>query len=273
MIMKNKYFTLLSLFLLMISSYAAATDAVVLSIAGTGDSQSLLKTLAAEFKQTAPGRDIIVRIPDSVGSSGGIKALAAGKMPLARTARPLKDGEKKHSLRQFRFALSPVVIAVHPSVKGINNITSRQVSEIYSGQIRNWKQLGGAKRPIYAIDREAGDSSRSILEKHLAGFPKGKTLAKIFYTTQEAETAIAEHKFTIGFLPLSAAKSHGLKVLSVDGIKPTEGNVIKGSYKYVTPFYIVSRAKPSVVEKTFIDFLYTARAKKVIRTSGSVPTK
>jgi len=273
MIMKNKYFTFFPLFLLMLSSYAATADAVVLSIAGTGDSQSLLKRLAAEFHQTVPGRDIIVSIPDSVGSSGGIKALAAGKVSLARTARPLKDGGKKQGLRQFRFALSPVVIAVHPSVKGINNISSRQVSEIYSGQIRNWKQLGGEKHPIYAIDREAGDSSRSILEKHLDGFPKGKTSAKIFYTTPEAEAAIAEHKFTIGFLPLSVAKSHGLKVLSVDGIKPTEGNVIKDDYKYVTPFYIVSRAKPSAAEKTFIDFLYTEQAKKVIRASGSVPTK
>jgi len=271
--MKNKYFTLLPLFLLMMSSYAATANSVALTVAGTGDSQALLKKLVAEFHQTMPGRDIIVHVPDSVGSSGGIKALAAGKVALARTARPLKDEEKKQNLQQVRFALSPVVMAVHPSVKGINNISSRQVSEIYSGQIRNWKQLGGTESPIYAVDRETGDSSRTILEKHLNGFPKGRTAAKIFYTTPEAEAAISEHKFTIGFLPLSAAKAHGLKVLSVDGIKPTEDNVIKGNYKYVTPFYIVSKTKPSGAKRTFIDFLYTEKAKKIIRSSGSVPTK
>ena len=271
--MKNRYFVLLPLFLLMVSSHPAAADSVVLTVAGTGDSQSLLKRLASAFRQTTAGSNIVVRVPNSIGSSGGVKALTAGKVSLARTARPLKEKEKGHKLQQFRFALSPVVIAVHPSVKKVNDISSQQLINIYSGHISNWQQLGGANNPIYAIDREAGDSSRSILEKHLKDFPKGRTAAKIFYTTPEAVEAIAEHKYTLGYLPLSVAKAHGLKVLSIDGIKPTQDNVAKDAYKYVTPFFIVAAAKPSRAEQAFIDFLYSEQAKKLIRASGSVPSK
>ena len=271
--MKNRYFVLLPLFLLLVSGYASAADSVVLTVAGTGDSQSLLKRLANEFRQTEAGRHIVVRVPDSIGSSGGVRALIAGKISLARTARPLKQKEQGHELRQFRFALSPVVIAAHPSVKKVNDISSQQLIKIYSGRIRNWQQLGGTNNPIYAIDREAGDSSRSIMERHLKDFPKGRTAAKIFYTTPEAVEAVAEHKYTLGFLPLSVAKAHGLKVLSIDDIKPTQDNVAKGTYKYVTPFYIVAAAKPSKAEKAFIDFLYSENAKNLIRASGSVPAK
>ena len=271
--MKAKYYLILPLLLLLSPSQTAATDLVTLVVAGTGDSQSLLKKLASAFRQTEAGRDIIIQVPDSIGSSGGIKALIAGQVSLARTARPLKEKEQGHKLQQFRFALSPVVIAAHPSAKQVHNISSQQLIKVYEGHIGNWDQLGGASSPIYVIDRETGDSSRDILEKHLAGFPKGRTAAKIFYTTPEAVAAIADHQHTLGFLPLSVAKARGLKVFSIDGVKPTEDNVTKGSYKYVTPFYIVAGAQPGKAEQAFIDFLYSEQAKKVIHASGSVPAR
>jgi phosphate transport system substrate-binding protein len=239
-------------------------------IAGTGDSQSLLRHVAKRFESDNISSGIIVYVPDSIGSGGGILALKKGVAQLARTARPIKKREHD-GLISIPFAISPIVFAVHPSVKGIDNLTSREVLGIYSGKIKNWFELGGVNNKIYVVDREHGDSSLRVLSKKFTGWRSDMQVGKMYYNTATAAKAVSSHPFTIGYLPLSIALGSGLKVLTIDGNAPDESAVVSGEYPYILYFELV--AKKSVVgwEKKFIHYMFTPKIRRFMQKIGVYP--
>ncbi|BBO82310.1 phosphate-binding protein [Desulfosarcina ovata subsp. sediminis] len=256
---------LLTLFL-----FAGAVNAgQPLVIAGTGDSQALLYMLAGQLMKRHP--EYQIEIPDSIGSGGGIKGLLQKRFELVRTARPLKAKEQDGTLVENPFALSPIAFCTHPSVTGVDNLTSTQVIGIYTGVIANWKQVGGQPAPIYPVDREAGDSSRTILERNMENFKAARSVAKIFYSTPEAAEAIAGHKYTIGFLPLGLARSLYLNILSIDGVSPGRDSLRNGQYPYFSIFYLVSHVGCSKTAKAFVDYVYSPEAVEIIKEHGLVP--
>jgi phosphate transport system substrate-binding protein len=242
----------------------------IVIIAGTGDSQLLLRALSSQFIKFDSDKRIVIQVPDSVGSSGGLKALRTNSTTLARTARALNKTEKDIGLQEYHFAQSPIVFAIHPSVTGVDNLTQQQIVGIYNGIYHHWSDLGGPSQPIYPIQREQGDSSRRILEQNISNFPQ-MAAAKIYYTTPEMALALSEHKFTIGYLPLSIAQAHNLRIISYNGIAPTEKNVLLGGYNLVSPFYIVSNGAPTGSAKLFMQFLRSNPAKEMIRRYGAIP--
>ena len=241
-------------------------------VSGTGDSQELMRALAKALMGKLGSGEI--EVPDSTGSKGGIRAVADGEIDLARVARFLKEDEKKLGLTYQLFAKSPVVFVVNPSVTDINNITTEQLIGIYSGGIKDWSQLGIQAGKIYPITRESGDSSLLVLEEKLPDFAKIKTsVAKVIYLTPEAVAALTEHKGTIGFVPLSMAVGTKLRVLKVNGVYPSNENVLDGKYEMVVPFGIVYKEQPKGLAKSFVDFLYSEDGQKIITEMGAVPAR
>ncbi len=247
---------------------ANGVRAETLVIAGTGDSQNLLRRLAPTFESQHPG--VTVKIPDSIGSRGGIRAVTAGQADLGRTSQPLQPSEAT-GLVEYRFAISPIIFVAHPSVERVTNITSAQIVDIYAGRIDNWSQLNGPRHRLYAVDREQGDSSRSVLESKLAGFAVLKSTAKIFFSTPETVEALVHNPYAFGYLPLPEVAQTDIKQLSVEGVNASTENVISGRYPYTTDFYIVSKGGAVGSAQAFINFLYSEPAKKIMRELGAVP--
>lgn len=144
---------------------------------------------------------------------------------------------------------------------------------LYRGAVTSWSQVGGLAEPIFPVDREAGDSSRTVLEQHMAGFKEAQSVAKIFYSTPETVEAISNHQNTLGFLPLVVALTHDLKVLSIDGVAPNADSIEKKQYPYCNIFYLISRSEVSEVAEAFIDFIYREEAIRTIRDYGLIPIK
>jgi phosphate transport system substrate-binding protein len=241
-------------------------------VGGTGDSQELMRALAKVLMEKLGSG--IIEVPDSIGSKGGIRAVANGEIDLARVARPLKEDEKKPGLTYRLFAKSPVVFVVHPSAADINNITTEQLIGIYSGEIRDWSQLGIQAGKIYPITRESGDSSLLVLNEKLPAFTEIKTpVAKVIYSTPETVAALMEHKGTIGFVPLAMAVGTKLRILKVNDVYPSSKNVLDGKYEMVIPFGIVYKEQPKGLAKSFVDFLYSEDGRKIITEMGAVPAR
>jgi phosphate transport system substrate-binding protein len=240
-----------------------------LVIAGTGDSQTILRMLAQEYNQSQA--DVEVVIPDSIGSGGGVRGLAKGRFPLARTARPVKEKEQTGNLKEHLFALSPVVFVSSSALNESGSLQSQQVLDIYSGKINQWDEIGGQSEPIYAVDREPGDSSRSVIEKNLAGFKELNSVAKVFFSTPEATAAIAQHDNTLGYLPMSIALVQGLNIFAIDGVTPDAQSVNAGTYPFVTRFYLVSDGEPVGNAKRFIDYLKSPEAIAILNENGLIP--
>jgi len=241
-----------------------------LVIPGTGDSQSVLLLLARSFEELHPGTT--VTIPDSIGSGGGIRAVAEGTAVLARVARTLNEREREYGLTSRVFAISPVVFAVHPSVEGVFSLTPGQIVDIYSGKTRQWMDVGGPPEKIYAIGRESGDSSHTVLDRRMAGFAGIEThVEKTYFTTPSALAAIEDHQFTIGYGPLSAFRRTDLKILDLAEISPRAENVTTGRYPFTVPLGIVYRAPLPPLAQRFVDFLEGEEAGKILNENDCYP--
>ena len=248
-------------------------DAVTtLVVAGTGDSQDLLRLLAQAFMRDNPG--IRVDVPDSVGSTAGIRALLSGQAQLARTARPLREDERAAGLTEFLFAKVPVVFAVHPSVTGVAGLTTGQAQALYAGKIKNWSELGGPNLPIARVCRETPETSRELLNAAIPGFEvdgcRGQAVA---YTTPDAVALTAEHPGAIGYFSLSAMAGTALIPLAFDGARPIpQEQPGQAAYPLAIPLALVSKAPlaPDVVR--FLQFLAAPQAQALLLRQGCFPT-
>lgn len=263
----------LVLFWWILCSAVPAYSGEHLVIPGTGDSQKLLNEAALAFEKVHPG--VVVEIPASIGSSGGIKSLIAGKARIARIARPLKASERQAGLQALVFALSPVVFAAHLEQDCVQSLAADQVVGIFSGEIDNWSQLGNCPaHVIYVANREAGDSSRAIIEAHLPAFaaisdPVGETV----YSTPHTVEILQRYAHTLGYVPLAAMGNAQLTILDFDGVPPTPENVRGQRYPLVIPLALAWKGKLPPVAEQFIEFLISAEGQRLVVRRGLVPAK
>lgn len=248
------------------SAFAGGT----LVVSGTGDSQSFLRSIAVLFEEQYPGTSI--KVPESIGSGGGIRAISANKIDLARTARALKKKERT-KLIEFGIAKSPVVFVTNQSVVGVNNINTQQLLDIYKGQITNWQLLNGPDHKLYTINRETSDSSRKILNQYISGFEDIESKSKVVDSTPKTVAILEKYDYTIGYLPLSEVKNSNLKALKFNNVEASPNNVENGKYALVNTFYLVSNINPDGLTKQFLDFIYTPAVKKIILRHGLTPLK
>lgn len=261
----KKFIIALFIFLLIVMNGLIAQEKII--VGGTGACQDLVRALAKAFMAENNG---VVDVPDSIGSSGGIKAAASDTVNIGRIARKLKDSEKKYNLKYREFALSPVVFGTKSDV-GVVNLSSSDICKIYSGEITNWKEVGGKDMKIYVIGREKGDSSLDEILKSLKGFDKVKFPESIIIALKDQEMIdkIKGKEGTIGFGTLSNFESSNLKVFSIDNISPTLANVQGGKYKIFSSFAFVYK-DISGLSKKFIDFVFSSKGKKIINDNYCV---
>lgn len=262
------FFVISAIFLMSAESIEAKTELV---IPGTGDSQALLRILAVEFGKNNP--DFHVEIPESTGSGGGVKAVGKGNSEMGRVARPPKATEEKYNLEYQVFAISPVVFVVNGDV-GVSNLSSSQVVSIFDGSVTNWQELGGQDTELYIVQRESGDSSRSVLEENLPGFKDIlKYAGKVVYSTPETVATILENTSTLGYAPLSSVNKKGLKILKYENLNPLDQDD-EAKYPLVTPLGLVwKKGGLSKGMAMFKDFLFSKQARAIIADFGAIPAR
>lgn len=255
--------------ILSLAALARAEESI--TIAGTGDSQDILRQLASQFEAKHPGKTI--QVPNSVGSSGGIKMAAEGKCDLGRIARPLKDTEKELGLNAQTFAVSPVAFAANIQKDCVKNLLSQQIVDIYSGRISSWAELGTCEAgKIYVAKREEGDSSRTVVEKNIEHFKDvAGQVGKEIASTPDLVEILSTVPGTIGYAPLASIKDKGLQIFSLDGLTPDEANLKSGAYRMASPFALVWKGELRGLAADFVAYLATAEAKATIQKSGLTP--
>ncbi len=243
-----------------------------LVIPGTGDSQKLLRVAASQFMEDHT--DLIIDIPDSVGSIGGIKRVLNGHAPIARIARPLNAMEKNSGLKSMVFAYTPVVLVANLPGECIDSLSKAEIVGIYSGEITSWHELGDCvEHKIYIANREEGDSSRLLIEENIPGFNKiEKFVGEIIYSTPEALHIIEDHQYTIGYLPLAMLKNSPLARLAINGLQPTAENLSTNKYPLAVPLGFTWKDEPTGASSLFIEFLFSPRGQEIIQAHDAVPS-
>ncbi len=256
----------------MLSSYtpvaAQAPQFEAMTLPGTGDSQDLLRAIAKRYTGQYPDRQ--VRVPDSVGSGGGIKAVGVGAAPIGRVARlPHPEETAKYGdFRYAEFARVPVAFVVSPNA-GVSNVSAQQICQIYAGHLTNWKQVGGHDAPIAVQARPNPGSNMQTIRKHLACFSQLEVTSKAHFNLRNAVLVNSMQTVagSIGFMPLSEAELHGFHTVSLDGVPPNSPHYKLGiglGFVYKQPF------SPSI--QAFLNYLKTEPALDIIRQTGHVPS-
>jgi len=262
--MKNCFLALIVSLSLAFPLTAAVADEII--IPGTGDGVTILKALGAAFSKKNP--EVTVSIPESIGSSGGIKAAGEGEAVIARVARDIKTKEQGYGLTQTPFARIPAVFFVNPNVS-VGLLTGGQVAAIYSGQIQNWKEVGGPDADIVVVAREDSDSTLAVLRDCLPHFTnlKFSKAALIETKTPLMFDRVEKTENSIGFGPYDIASKSAVKVVSLDGRSP-----LMADYPCVTTLsFVYKKESLKGAYAAFVQFANSPAATLPIRVAGGLP--
>ncbi len=205
------------------------------------------------------------------GSGKGIKALLEGKVTLAGASRSLEAEEKKQKL--IGHAIGYDAIAVFVNKKNpVNNLTKEQIKGIFTGKIKNWKEVGGKDAPINVNTEIWGQQRATMLafqEMAMDKAPYGKGFKEIdFPRDQIVEVAKDENGICSVSFGLLAAVSADLrdkvKAVTVNGIDPSDKNIQSGAYLISRPLLLVTVGLPKGNVKKFIDFMLSKEGQDIV---------
>lgn len=206
------------------------------------------------------------------GSGSGITAVAEGRCDIGLSSRMLKDEEKELGLKEDILALDGIAVIANPK-NPIKDLTTDAITKIYKGEITNWKELGGRDSQIVVIGREAGSGTRDGFES-ITGTENSCRYRQELTSTGDVITTVSGNPDAIGYASL-ASVNKDVKVLTVNGVKPSEKTVKDGSYVIQRPFVVVTKkdAKLSDAAQSFLDFITSKDATEIISKAGAVPVK
>ncbi len=168
-----------------------------------------------------------------------------------------------------------MVVATHPSVKGVTNLQTSQLKAIYSGKVTNWQKLGGPDAKIVLLDRPEDESAKKLLRQYYLGKElKNAPAAVIMRQEPELINALQNTPYSIGAFSLAYAISNKLPVnrLSLNGVEPTTANVEAGKYKMIRNIGIVKSKKPSATTQEFFNFAFSNEGSNVLRQLSFAPS-
>ena len=206
------------------------------------------------------------------GSGSGIQAVSEGRCDIGLSSRALKDDEKASGLVETVVALDGIAIVVNPE-NPVSDLDIDTIAKIYTGEITNWKDVGGNDADIVLIGREAGSGTRDGFESITDTKDKCQYRQELT-STGDVITAVSQNPNAIGYASLSAVKD-SVKALTVGGVAPTEATVKDGGYVVQRPFVLVTKdgTKLSDTAQKFFDFATSADAVSIINQAGAVAAK
>lgn len=253
------------------SGSASSSDAAALSgtisTNGSTSMEKVIGTLSEAFMSDNKGVTITY---DATGSGTGIESAKNKSCDIGLSSRALKDSET--GLKSVTVALDGIAIIVNAD-SGVSDLSLQQISDIFTGKITNWSEVGGEDLEISCIGRESGSGTRDGFES-ITDTKDSCKLDQELTSTGAVITAVSSSKNAIGYASLSAVEGKsGIKSVTVDGVTCSEATVLDGTYKIQRPFNFIfsDDAKLSDATQAFVDFATSTDAASLIREAGAVP--
>lgn len=234
---------------------------------GSTSMEKVIGALGESFMEANSGTTFTY---NPTGSGSGIQAVSEGRCDIGLSSRALKDDEKASGLKETTLALDGIAIIVNPQ-NPVQDLTLEQIAKIYTGEITNWKDVGGEDAEIVLIGREAGSGTRDGFES-ITETKDACQYRQELTSTGDVITTVSQNPNAIGYASLAAIKD-SVKALTVNGVAPTEATVKDGTYLVQRPFVLVTKEGAALSEtaQKFFDFATSADAASIISAAGAVP--
>ena len=254
------------------STASSAAESAAGTLSGnvaTGGSTSMKNVIAAlteGFAEVEPGVTVSY---DPTGSGAGITGATDKTLDIGLASRALKDDEKK-DVDGTTVALDGIAIIVNKDSK-VADLTVDQLKKMFTGEITNWKDVGGDAGEIVLIGREAGSGTRDGFES-IVDVKDSCKYAQELTATGAVISAVEANPLAVGYASLSAV-GDTVAMVTVEGVECSEDTVKDGTYKIQRPFVFVTNKSVTLSEQAqaFVDFATSKDAADLIRTAGAVP--
>lgn len=235
----------------------------------TDGSTSMNKVISALGEAFQADTGITVTY-NATGSGAGIQAVQEGRCDIGLSSRDLKDEEKASGLEGKILAYDGIAIIVNPQ-NPVSDLNLETIAKIYTGEITNWKEVGGDDAEIVLIGREAGSGTRDGFESITDTKDKCQYRQELT-STGDVITTVASNPNAIGYASLASVKDT-VKALTVNGVTPSEETIKDGSYVVQRPFVLVTKKDTKLSESAqkFFDYITSESAREIISDSGVVP--
>ena len=235
----------------------------------TDGSTSMNKVIGALGEAFEADNGITVTY-NATGSGAGIQAVQEGRCDIGLASRNLKDEEKSKGLEGTVLAYDGIAVIVNPN-NPVSDLDIETIAKIYTGEIKNWKEIGGNDAEIVLIGREAGSGTRDGFEDITDTKDKCKYRQELT-STGDVITTVSSNPGAIGYASLASIKDT-VKALTVDGVAPSESTIKDGSYVVQRPFVLVTKKDTALSESSqkFFDYITSEAANEIISAAGVVP--
>lgn len=237
------------------------------TLAGSTSMEKLCEALSESFMADNPGVTVTV---EYTGSGAGLESLAAGSVDIGNASRGLKDEEKANGLVENIVAIDGIAVITEKN-NSVTDISAEALSKIYTGEITNWSDLGGADMPIVVIGREAGSGTRDAFEE-LLEIADGCKYAQELDSTGAVLAKVASTPGAIGYVSLDVVDSSVI-ALKLDGVEPSEEQILAGNYILQRPFVMATTgeiSEQSEAVKAWFAYIGSDAGKEVIKKVGLI---
>ena len=240
------------LLLMLVCTGGCANSGSRITIVGSSAMQLLAEQAGNDYRLKHADSNIVVQ---GGGSGTGLSQVQAGAVQIG-TSDVFAESQKgidASKLRDYKIAVVGIVPIVNKGV-GVKNVSSKQLEQIFTGKITNWRQLGGKNETITVIKRSKGSGTRGTFEDIILHGKKpiksqeqdsNGTVKKIVNTTPG----------TVSYLSFPYANDTHIQKLSIDHVKPTNKNITTNKWKLWSYEHMYTKGKPSKKVRSFIDYM------------------
>ena len=256
-----------------------------ITVKGSDTEVNLALSLAEDFM----GRDSLVSISVTGGGSGsGIAALINRKTDIANSSRDMTEAERAMARARgvqpvgIIFAIDALAVIVHPD-NPVESLTTEQIGAIYRGDVRNWKEVGGADQPISLYGRQSNSGTFVFFREQLLKGEYSRDMKQMNGTAQLVE-GVKNDRAGIGYVGIvyvvnpEGEADPGLKVLAIgtgDGtpaVSPLNvAAITSGAYTITRPLFQFTDSIPTGRLLDFIEFELSEPGQQIVRASGYFP--
>ena len=246
---------------------AAAELSGSIIMAGSTSMEKFANALAEAFMEIHP--DVSVQA-EFTGSSAGVEAVLAGESDIGNSSRNLADDEKSAGAVENIVAIDGIAVVTDPA-NTASDLTKEQLVQIYTGEVKNWSEVGGEDLPIVVVGREAGSGTRGAFEEILE-IEDMCQYANELDSTGAVMAKVASTPGAIGYVSLDVLDDT-VKALKIGGVDANEENIKDGSYILSRPFVMATKGEISeqneLVQALF-DYVYSAEGQELVKSVGLI---
>lgn len=264
--MKKIVSLLLSVLLLCVAFAGCGSKSESVTTDGSTSMSSVIGALSEAFESDTG----ITVTYNATGSGSGIQAVEEGRCDIGLSSRALKNEETAKGLVGTTLAYDGIAIIVNPA-NPISDLDVETIAKIYTGEITNWKEVGGEDKEIVLIGREAGSGTRDGFES-ITNTEDSCKYRQELTSTGDVITTVAGNPAAIGYASLASVKDT-VKALTVNKVAPSEETIQNGTYVIQRPFVLVTKKDTALSESAqkFFDYITSDAAKDTITATGVVP--